>query len=203
MRTRRIWNQHTYHVSNVSERGVVPRVESPNWLEPALNNFRQNVQGDGVFNAPDLTVRLDAGTWACPEALSFRIIVRNQGSLAVAAGLAVTLYRGTLAAPWVEPLATLSVDALLLVGGSAELTLRWPVPVDEVDTPHSFFVRVDDLGDGEGEHNNCNGQIDEVQEATMLCAGGDTCVDGICRPPCQAGECPGDLVCVAGVCVPR
>ena len=44
VRTRRIWNQHAYHVTNITEDGQVPRNEEPNWLNSRLNNFRQNVQ---------------------------------------------------------------------------------------------------------------------------------------------------------------
>ena len=40
--TRRIWNQHTYHVTNVREDGVIPQWEQPHWL--ALNTFRTNAQ---------------------------------------------------------------------------------------------------------------------------------------------------------------
>ena len=56
VRTRRIWNQHTYHVTNINEDGTIPLVEENNWQKPGLNNYRQNVQGDGIFNAPDLVV---------------------------------------------------------------------------------------------------------------------------------------------------
>lgn len=41
VRARRIWNQHSYHVTNVSEIGIIPRVEKHTWLVPRLNNFRQ------------------------------------------------------------------------------------------------------------------------------------------------------------------
>lgn len=53
-KTSSIWNEHTYHVSNVSDGtgslypfapyGAIPRAEVPNWSLPWLNNFRQNVQ---------------------------------------------------------------------------------------------------------------------------------------------------------------
>jgi hypothetical protein len=43
--TRRIWNQHTYHVSNVREDGVIPVLEPKSWLE--TNTFRTNVQMEG------------------------------------------------------------------------------------------------------------------------------------------------------------
>ena len=52
-RTRRIWNQHGYHVTNVNEDGTIPVHESPHWLVPSLNSFRTNAfvpgeNGDGV-----------------------------------------------------------------------------------------------------------------------------------------------------------
>jgi hypothetical protein len=46
---RRIWNQHTYHVTNVREDGTIPMVESKHW--EALNTFRTQAQvatGGGV-----------------------------------------------------------------------------------------------------------------------------------------------------------
>jgi hypothetical protein len=56
--TRRVWTQHAYHVTNATAAGNVPLVEDDNWAQPGLNNYRQNVQGDGVFNAPDLAIDL-------------------------------------------------------------------------------------------------------------------------------------------------
>jgi len=38
--TRRIWNQHSYHITDVNENGTIPRVETPNWK--ADNNWRAN-----------------------------------------------------------------------------------------------------------------------------------------------------------------
>ena len=57
--TRRIWNQHAYHVTNIEEDGTVPMTPRVNWQEPGLNNFRQNVQGGSLFNAPNFVVSVD------------------------------------------------------------------------------------------------------------------------------------------------
>jgi hypothetical protein len=38
--TRRIWNQHAYHGTNIREDGRVPTHQSPHWLED--NGFRTN-----------------------------------------------------------------------------------------------------------------------------------------------------------------
>jgi hypothetical protein len=42
---RRIWNQHTYHVTNVREDGKIPQFEKPWWQN--LNTFRTNSQIEG------------------------------------------------------------------------------------------------------------------------------------------------------------
>jgi hypothetical protein len=48
IQARRIWNQHTYHVTNVREDGTIPQLEKQHWHE--LNTFRTNaqIQGGGV-----------------------------------------------------------------------------------------------------------------------------------------------------------
>ncbi|MEB2313493.1 MAG: VCBS repeat-containing protein [Sorangiineae bacterium] len=40
--TRRIWNQHAYHVTNVREDGTIPKVMAKSWTK--LNTFRTNAQ---------------------------------------------------------------------------------------------------------------------------------------------------------------
>ena len=44
IQARRIWNQHTYHVTNVREDGTIPSEEPPHWT--LLNTFRTNAQID-------------------------------------------------------------------------------------------------------------------------------------------------------------
>ena len=41
VRTRRVWNQHTYHIGNVNDDGSVPRSEAPSWL--GHNTYRLNL----------------------------------------------------------------------------------------------------------------------------------------------------------------
>ncbi|PRP94606.1 hypothetical protein ENSA5_40730 [Enhygromyxa salina] len=45
IQARRIWNQHSYHVSNVREDGTIPQFEVPSW--EGLNTFRTNAQIEG------------------------------------------------------------------------------------------------------------------------------------------------------------
>lgn len=92
VRTRRIWNQHPYHVTNVAEDGSIPTTQELNWTVERLNNFRQNVQPEGEFSAPDLVVSV-LGICAPTE---FAIVarVRNLGRAAVDAGVPVGFYEG-------------------------------------------------------------------------------------------------------------
>jgi hypothetical protein len=92
VRTRRVWNQHHYHVTNVEEDGTIPTAELANWNVEGLNNFRQNVQPEGEFAAPDLVVSVLP---LCNTG-EFGIIarVRNIGQASVPAGVAVGFYDG-------------------------------------------------------------------------------------------------------------
>ncbi len=153
MRTRRIWNQHAYHVTNVASDGTVPRLEPNNWETAGLNNYRQNVQGEGVFNAPDLEVAgLEAILEGCPERVTLRARVRNVGNLGAPAGVPVSFYRGPITAP--GPLiGTVPTDVPLLPGASTAVTIEAPL---EGDPPYTFHAVVDDDGSGAGVVAECN-----------------------------------------------
>ncbi len=91
VRTRRVWNQHNYHVTNVEEDGTIPMDEPRNWLQPRLNNYRQNIQPRGEFSAPDVVVELAV---ACKGGMRLEATVRNVGAASVPAGVVVGLYEG-------------------------------------------------------------------------------------------------------------
>jgi FG-GAP-like repeat len=99
--TRTIWNQHAYSVSNIcdprdsacmpgSYYGQIPTQQQKNWTLPWLNNFRQNVQDGGLFDAPDVIVNLNA---ECATPVPLSVQVRNQGLAGLPAGVDVGLYR--------------------------------------------------------------------------------------------------------------
>jgi hypothetical protein len=94
---RRIWNQHSYHVTNVSEDARVPLHEPPNFREIApsryYNTYRSQPRSYGI--APDLAVLgvqisspgAECGTLKDEVVIS--IEVRNQGDLRVGPGIEV------------------------------------------------------------------------------------------------------------------
>ena len=91
VRTRRIWNQHTYHVTNIGEDGSVPVSEDANWKGLGLNNYRQNIQPEGEFSAPDVTAAIFP---RCEGPYAIIARVRNIGQAAVPAGVTVGFYAG-------------------------------------------------------------------------------------------------------------
>ncbi|MCB9594449.1 MAG: hypothetical protein H6719_17080 [Sandaracinaceae bacterium] len=98
--TRSLWNQHAYSVSNIcgdrgdacsppSTYGDIPRNQVDNWSVGFLNNFRQNIQGEGIFDAPDATVTLEV---ICTSPARLRASVRNLGAAVLTAGVEVGFY---------------------------------------------------------------------------------------------------------------
>ena len=98
--TRTLWSQHTYHVTNICDDrdsacvkpniyGSVPKAETPNWTLKWLNNFRQNVQDKGIFDAPDATVSLIVG---CGDTIELHAMVRNLGLALLPAGVQVSFW---------------------------------------------------------------------------------------------------------------
>jgi hypothetical protein len=153
MRTRRIWNEHAYHVTNVGPRGEIPRSESDNWSASGLNNYRQNVQGEGVYNAPNLTVvGLEVSLERCPSAATLRARVANLGTLGVAAGVSVAFYTGTLAARGAL-LGTAATAVPLLPGASTLVSIDVPLGGEP---PYAFVAVVDDDGAGAGAITECD-----------------------------------------------
>lgn len=91
VRTRRVWNEHAYHITNVNEDGTIPKNELPNWKQPGLNNFRQNKQPGSEFAAPNLVATLAP---VCPGPTGVTVTVRNVGTALVPAGVVVGVYAG-------------------------------------------------------------------------------------------------------------
>jgi hypothetical protein len=98
--TRTLWNEHSYHVSNIcddrdnacsapNKYGSIPAHEVRNWSLPWLNDFRQNVQDKGIFNAPDAIVALSLD---CTSPAVAHVAVRNVGQAGLPAGVNVAVF---------------------------------------------------------------------------------------------------------------
>ncbi|RZO65990.1 MAG: VCBS repeat-containing protein [Sandaracinaceae bacterium] len=172
VRTRRVWNQHTYHVTNITEDGQVPRREEPNWLNGRLNNFRQNVQPGGLFDAPDLQV-LDIQVGECLPSGTLRIevTVSNRGALGVPPGIAVVARGTRLPDMTVQELGVQFTATTLLPGQSEVLIFEWTEPGSFTFRDFTAEATVDDDGTGAGAYNECDEDNNTfVSETLMTCS---------------------------------
>ncbi|MDH3729155.1 MAG: hypothetical protein OER77_16610, partial [Myxococcales bacterium] len=123
-----------------------------------LNNYRQNVQGAGVFNAPDLSVvGLSVNTTFCPASIGIQAQIANTGSLGVEAGVPVGFYQGV---PPGGSLLGFEMTTVPLLPGQSETLVLDFMPEDQDTGPWDFYVTVDDEAAGLslvlecGEDNN-------------------------------------------------
>lgn len=150
VRSRMIWNQHAYFVTNIGEDGVVPRTSAmaDNWLDPDLNNFRQNVPGDAVPGAsPDLTT---SGSPLTCDDMGARVTARvcNRGTEPVGSGVTVGFYVGDPSAGGMRICDSASVGDLM--PGECEL-VECPWPDAPLEAPGLDVWVVADAGGVAGE----------------------------------------------------
>jgi len=96
---RRVWNQHSYHVTNVTERGGIPTHEPESWRPlngRIYNTYRSQPRNYGV--APDLSLRAiqisspDAACGELTERIQISILIENEGDLRVGPGVVLDFY---------------------------------------------------------------------------------------------------------------
>lgn len=186
VRTRRIWNQHAYSVTNVEEDGSIPTQPKPNWRNGRLNNFRQNMQPAGVFDAPDLVVSsLEASDANCVGERSVEIDVElgNDGALGVQPGVVVrlTAHRNGMSRTVQE----WRSSQRILPGQHELLETEWAIPEGWLEGGFELRVQVDpDDEVNECETDNNAATLDSEEaialespdlEITSLSADASTC----------------------------
>lgn len=153
VRTRKVWNQHSYHVTNIAEDGTIPSPEPDNWRFAGLNNYRQNVQPSGLFDAPDLVVReVRTGDSRCLTngALDIFVLIGNDGASSVPEGIDFTV---TAVFSEEESLELFTVETRkpLLPGQTESFALDWSVPSEHQGKLFTIEVSVDSAM----EHREC------------------------------------------------
>jgi hypothetical protein len=163
--TRRVWNQHSYHVSNISVSGTAPFPELPGWFH--FNTYRTNFQG--TYHTPALAVanlvpdQVHA-TLQCPAAIEVGVWVENRGALVAAPGLPISLYSGSAMS---GTLLATAVTTVALNRGEAEfIRFNWTSPPS---TPTDIYVVVDDDGMGVGTINECLETDNVISLSNVYC----------------------------------
>jgi hypothetical protein len=154
MPSRPMWNQHTYHITNINDDTTIPAVEPKNWT--SYNNYRQNVQGTIVMPVPqpDTTGK---GTPA-PEqkdcSLEWMLYAKvcNRGAADTAPNMPNTFYlRDPRTAPD-SALCTAYTAGPIQPGKCEIVSCAWtnppPAPVD-------LWLRVNDDGKGGRPQTQC------------------------------------------------
>lgn len=168
VRTRKIWNQHAYHITNINADGTLPNPEPKSWAKPqGFNNYRVSTQGAGVYNAPDLAVDLEISSASCPAGLELRARVKNLGALGVPAGVDVSFYLGN--DPSTGKLLGEGKTTKALLPGESQIVSITFSP-DSGDTPPwKFTVVVDGKVAGSSAVDECLEDNNQAQAGGVQC----------------------------------
>ncbi len=163
--SRPMWNQHTYSVTNVNDDGTIPMTSEwvANFSDPALNNFRQNVQGEAAPGTqPDITGDVDESV--CQTSGEERLLtatVCNRGTRTVGASMPATFYVGD---PADENLLCVSfTEGPVPVGGCLEVSC-----IIDVDIQGKITMVVNDDGQGGRTTTECNDN-NNSDDVTIIC----------------------------------
>lgn len=150
--TRGVWNQHAYHITNVTDDAEVPALENANWL--TFNSFRSQEEKDdaSIFGAPNLTASFLTVINNCPQDAVFTIRVGNAGANQVGSGVDVAFYNG-------DPLfggtlfGVVQTTQSLAPGEFEDVSFSNPTSLSGVVT---VCAVVDDDGLGNSSTNECD-----------------------------------------------
>ena len=176
---RRVWNQHAYHVTNVTEGGRIPTFEPESWLPyngRLYNTYRSNPRSAGV--APDLTPTAiqvsspDASCGMLSNLIDITVEIRNIGDLRVGPGVVVSFHgewdNPTLAEPLNDASAaplTFTIMNSMEPGDVILVTVQYDAANNSpMVLPNRVRVLVDD-GDQERECAESNNERTEPVEA--------------------------------------
>ena len=158
--TRRIWNQHTYHITNVEEDGTIPSAEQTSWT--AHNTYRLNAQtAADPQAAPDLVAsEPEIDRDACSADL--RVWVVNQGAARVGAGIPVSFYVERNLMTYIG----MATTQLPLEPGEAEqVSLSVELPTDG---PYNILAVVDDFEGMGSTQNECDEENNVIEIASNI-----------------------------------
>ncbi len=153
--SRRIWNQHSYHITNVNEDGSIASPETPGWT--VLNSYRQNLrEGADVNVVADLWG--GQGRYECvgPRRVRLEVDVANFGLERVGPDIVIGFYRGPprLGDRVGSALTTRTLEAR---GDSETVTLEVTLSGEVID----YWAVLDDGEDG-GFVNECRENNNDV-----------------------------------------
>ena len=171
MPSRPMWNQHTYHITNVNDDGTIPAKETPNWT--AYNNYRQNIQGSLVSTVP-LPDATSKGSTSpdqneCSKQWKLYAQICNRGADVIASMVPGTFYQKD---PRIEVSSAICVaytTAPIQPGKCEIVSCAWPSPPQgTVD----LWFRANDDGKGARPQPQCKNSNDLAYMPGSRCSQG-------------------------------
>ncbi|MBQ9394775.1 MAG: VCBS repeat-containing protein [Proteobacteria bacterium] len=140
--TRKIYNQHAYSVTNVSDDGTIPRIPRSNWTIENLNNFRLNVQ-PGASYLPDLEIRNISSPRTCEDLVPIYFDIVNVGWAAAKEGITIHIWASSEENGEYHEIGTVQTKDVLRAGDS--VSLKFDYPKNSVNSPINYIqFRFDD-----------------------------------------------------------
>ena len=148
--TRKIWNQHAYHITNVNDDSTIPAVEPNSW--ESHNTYRCNASSEALACRDLSASHLIMDQAEYPSSVDLTARVGNSGWLHFAAGVNVSFYNGDPEDGGIL-LGTVRTTTRLYPGQYEDVALTWADPPDGQLT---LYARVDDDGTGVGRERESN-----------------------------------------------
>ena len=168
MPSRKIWNQHAYHITHIDDDGRVPLKQVENWR--SYNSFRQNVQGMGMGKPPlpDATgkVGLPPDVGDCTTLFRLSGQLCNRGVAPLLPGLPSTFYLGDPRRPGARGLCTAKLDQTTYAGECRAIACDWLSPSSP---PYDLWLRVNDDGKGRRPEPQCKAGNDLAHLPLSAC----------------------------------
>ena len=159
--TRPVWNEHTFHGTNVQSDGTVPAVETPAWQ--VTDGFRSNLELPApVRYLPNPTLGLPRVGRAGTDGVPVTLRVGNGGRQILPAGVPVALYDGDPATS--AAVARGATAGPLRPGAHEDVTILWQVAGASGQTA---WARVDP-DDQITECDEADDTLDFVVEESVL-----------------------------------
>ncbi len=125
--TRKIYNQHAYSITNVSDNGAIPSKHRNNWSIDGLNNFRLNVQ-PGANYLPNLKITSVSNPYQCEADGNAKIyfVIENNGWATAKAGITVKIYKSDRSDGEYTLLGSVKTDAHIAASQQKQMAFELP-----------------------------------------------------------------------------
>ncbi len=170
-KTRPVWNQHAYHITNISDSLQVPIGALPSWK--SHNSYRSNTSETMPMGSTpasyDLTARFQTQALSphCETEWQLSALICNRGGAATPAVTSSTFYDGDPDSG--APVAcSATIRSALESGECREVRCAW---VNARKGPVTIYLRAGDDGKGVRDLNQCSSKNDVAIWTNASCRG--------------------------------